>query len=133
MSSIEKRTRNGRMRYYARYRDPSGRQVVKVFDRKVDAEKYLLTVEVAKLSGGYVDPRRSALPVGEWADQWLASQGHLKPDDEGPIRRHRQQADQARGGATSSSEMLPTWTSWPGSTPPSSRPPRSGTSTASSR
>jgi integrase len=79
MSSIEKRTRNGRMRYYARYRDPSGRQVVKVFDRKVDAEKHLLTVEVAKLTGGYVDPRRSALPVGEWADQWLASQGHLKP------------------------------------------------------
>jgi integrase len=79
MPSIEKRARNGRMRYYARYRDPSGRQVVKVFDRKVDAEKHLVTIEAAKLTGSYIDPRRAALTLGEWAEQWLASQGHLKP------------------------------------------------------
>jgi hypothetical protein len=48
MASIEKRTRNGRLRYYVRYRDPSGRQTVKVFDRKVDADRYLISVENAK-------------------------------------------------------------------------------------
>jgi hypothetical protein len=39
MASIEKRVRNGRAYYRARYRDPSGRQRNKSFRRKVDAEK----------------------------------------------------------------------------------------------
>ena len=41
MASIEKRVRNGTVSYRARYRDPTGRQRVKTFRRKVDAEKYL--------------------------------------------------------------------------------------------
>src|SRR5919199_1290386 len=56
MASIEKRQRSGETRWYARYRDPAGRQRVKVFDRKVDAERYLTTVESAKMVGAYVDP-----------------------------------------------------------------------------
>ena len=40
MASIEKRNRNGRSRWYVRYRDPAGRQRTKVFDRKIDAERY---------------------------------------------------------------------------------------------
>lgn len=79
MASIEKRPRNGRMRYYARYRDPSGRQVVKVFDRKVDADRHLIGVENGKLTGTYVDPRRAAVTIGDWSAQWLAAQHHLKP------------------------------------------------------
>ena len=59
MASIEKRNRNGRSRWYVRYRDPAGRQRTKVFDRKIDAERYLTTTEAAKLSGSYVDPRRA--------------------------------------------------------------------------
>ena len=43
MASIEKRNRNGRSRWYVRYRDPAGRQRTKVFDRKIDAERYLTT------------------------------------------------------------------------------------------
>lgn len=78
MSSIEKRTRGGRVRWYVRYRDPSGKQRTKVFDRKVDAERHLTTVESAKLSGSYVDPKRAALTTGEFAARWLGAQGHLK-------------------------------------------------------
>ena len=33
MASIEKRTRNDQLRWYARYRDPGGTQLVKVFGR----------------------------------------------------------------------------------------------------
>ena len=51
MASIEKRNRNGRSRWYVRYRDPAGRQRTKVFDRKIAAERYLTTTEAAKLSG----------------------------------------------------------------------------------
>jgi hypothetical protein len=38
VASIEKRVRNGKVSYRARYRDPSGRQRAKTFRRKLDAE-----------------------------------------------------------------------------------------------
>jgi hypothetical protein len=41
MASIERRTRGGQTRWCARHRDPSGEQLVKVFPRKVDAERSL--------------------------------------------------------------------------------------------
>jgi hypothetical protein len=97
MASIEKRQRSGQSRWYARYRDPAGRQRVKVFDRKIDAERYLTTVESAKLLGSYVDPALARLTVGEWAARWLAGQVHLKASTleryAGIVRRH----------------ILPTW------------------------
>jgi hypothetical protein len=52
MASIEKRRRAGQTRWYARYRTPDGKQCVKVFGRKVDAERYLVSVESSKLTGG---------------------------------------------------------------------------------
>jgi hypothetical protein len=79
MSSIEKRTRNGRTRWYARYRDPAGAQRVKVFGRKLDAERYLTTVEASKLTGSYVDPERAKLTVGDAAATWLGQKVNFKP------------------------------------------------------
>jgi integrase len=78
MPSIEKRTFSGQPRWYARYRDPAGKQRTKTFPRKVDAERYLAGIETAKLSGGYIDPRRAAITVGAFAKQWQAAQAHLK-------------------------------------------------------
>src|SRR6478736_3017162 len=46
---------------------------------KIDAERFLATVESAKLTGTYVDPQLAKVTVGAWADQWLANQAHLKP------------------------------------------------------
>ncbi|GAB3312791.1 site-specific integrase [Geodermatophilus aquaeductus] len=92
MASIEKRQRSGQTRWYARYRDPTGRQRVKVLDRRIDAERYLTTVESAKLVGSYVDPALARLTVGEWTDRWLAGQAHLKASTleryAGIVRRH---------------------------------------------
>lgn len=79
MASIEKRTRNGQVSWYMRYRDPAGRQRSKSFERKVDAQRYLTNVEASKQTGVYVDPTRTKLTVGEWAERWLAGQAHLKP------------------------------------------------------
>jgi hypothetical protein len=46
MASIEKRPRrDGRTSWRAHYRTPSGEQRNKTFDRKVDAERLLATVE----------------------------------------------------------------------------------------
>lgn len=77
MASVEKRIRDGRVRWYARYRDPNGRQLSRSFDRKADAERFLTGVESSKLTGSYVDPALARLTVGEWAAQWFDGQVHL--------------------------------------------------------
>ena len=48
MGSIQKRE-NGMWR--ARYRDPSGRERARHFRRKIDAERWLVSVEGAKHRG----------------------------------------------------------------------------------
>lgn len=92
MASIEKRSRGDRTRWYVRYRDPSGEQRTKTFDRRIDAERYIITIESAKLTGSYVDPARSRITAGEWADRWVAGQAHLKPTTReryaGIVRKH---------------------------------------------
>lgn len=92
MGSIEKRTRGGQVRWYARYRQPDGVQRNKVFDRKIDAERFLTTVESTKMAGSYVDPTRARVTVGEWAQRWLDGQTHLKPSTReryaGILREH---------------------------------------------
>jgi integrase len=79
MASIEKRSRGGQVRWYARYRDPGGHQRTKTFDRKVDAERFLTSVESSKLAGAYVDPARAKTTVGTVADQWMRGKINLKP------------------------------------------------------
>ncbi len=76
MASIEKRTRDGRVRWYTRHRDPEDVQQNKTFDRKVDAERFLTTVESVKLTGSYVDLAASRITLGMWAQRWLDGQTH---------------------------------------------------------
>jgi len=79
MASIEKRTRSGQTSWRAHYRTPAGAQRNRTFSRKVDAERFLASVENAKVTGTYVDPALAKVTVGEWAELWLAGQAHLKP------------------------------------------------------
>jgi integrase len=92
MSRPEKRIRNGKVRWYARYYDPSGRQLAKTFNRQVDAERFLRQIETAKDNNNYVDPARGKITVGAWAPTWLETQGHLKASTyaryEGIVNRH---------------------------------------------
>jgi integrase len=92
MPEPEKRIRNGKVRWYARYYDPSGKRHSKAFDTKGEADRFLATVSHSKITGSYVDPNRSRVTVGEWADQWLASKLNLAPKTrdryEGILRAH---------------------------------------------
>ncbi|MDP8927029.1 MAG: site-specific integrase [Actinomycetota bacterium] len=63
----------------ARYRDPSGKEHAKTFARKVDAERYLTSVEADLLRGNWIDPDRGKTPLGDWAKRWLESKRSLKP------------------------------------------------------
>jgi integrase len=79
MASIEKRVRNDKVSYRARYRDPSGRQRVKTFRRKVDAEKNLALIEAAKLRGTWTDPAHGKITLAEWLETWWGSAADLRP------------------------------------------------------
>jgi hypothetical protein len=70
---------HGRNRWRARWRDPAGRQRTKSFARKIDAERFLLGVEDAKLRGAYVDPAAGRVNFGEWAERWYKTTAGLKP------------------------------------------------------
>jgi integrase len=79
VSEPEKRIRNGKVRWYVRYFDPSGKRVSKTFDRKVDAQRFLHQVETSKNTDSYIDPARGKITMSAFADKWLRTQGHLKP------------------------------------------------------
>jgi hypothetical protein len=72
VGNVQKRP-DGRWR--ARYRDPSGRERAKHFDRKIDAEKWLTTVEASKLQGAYVDLSDKTTVI-EYARRHAARQPH---------------------------------------------------------
>jgi hypothetical protein len=47
------------LRPRGRWRDPSGREHKRSFNRKTDAQRFLVGVEDAKLRNAYVDPPRA--------------------------------------------------------------------------
>src|SRR6266540_5768270 len=74
-----KKQGRGRPRWRARWRDPAGRERSKSFARKVDAERFLVGIEDAKLRGAYVDPAAGKVELGEWAERWFATTATLRP------------------------------------------------------
>jgi integrase len=85
----------------ARYRDPSGREHSQHFDRKLDAQRWLASVEIAQARGEWLDPNRARMRVGEWARSWLAGQVQLKP------------STRARYELAVRRQILPTWRNVP--------------------
>ena len=74
------KTSSGATLYRVRYRTPDNRQTDKRgFRRKVDAERFAASVEVAKMRGEYVAPSSGRATIGELGPAWLERQrGHLK-------------------------------------------------------
>src|SRR3954467_11709857 len=70
---------SGRVTWRARWRDDRSRQRSKSFRRKVDAERFMTSLDHAKHSGAYVDPAAGRMTVEEWSTRWLGMQLHLKP------------------------------------------------------
>lgn len=61
-------------KWYARWRDPAGRQRAKTFDRKLDAERWLASVTVDTLAGRYVDPSAGRETVEAYGRRWAEGQ-----------------------------------------------------------
>lgn len=73
--------------WQARYRGADGRQLSKSFDRKVDAERFLTTMEASKLRGDWVDPALGRRQFGEVAFEWQAAQIH-RPSTQAQVQTH---------------------------------------------
>jgi integrase len=73
MASIAKRPDG---RYRARYRDETGRELARHFDRKTDAQRWLDEVTATMVRGEYVDPRAGRVTFKTYAEDWRKSQVH---------------------------------------------------------
>lgn len=88
MAIVEKRVRNGRTGWRVRYRDPAGAQRNKTFARKVDAERFLITMEASKLTGSYIDQRQARRSFRDVAEEhWSAHSHNLASDTTRPRKR----------------------------------------------
>jgi integrase len=76
MGNIQKRP-DGKWR--ARYRDPGGKERSRHFERKLDAQRWLNEIEIAKSRGEWTDPALGKITVGTWSQTWLKGLSHLKP------------------------------------------------------
>jgi integrase len=73
MATIESYQTAAGKRYVVRYRQPNRRTTNKHgFTTKRDAQEFANTVEVTKLTGGYVQPSLGRITVGELAPAWLS-------------------------------------------------------------
>jgi hypothetical protein len=86
MATIERRVRNGKTTYRARYRDPAGRQRSKVFARKADAQRFLNETETAKARGTWTDPALGRVLFRDWLGEWWADHHQPAAQDPGPGR-----------------------------------------------
>jgi integrase len=82
MAHISRRQRNGKVRYLARYTDPSGRERAKSFTRKKDAERFLTGIENDKLRGTWTDPTLGRVQLGDWYALWRRATVELRPNTE---------------------------------------------------
>jgi integrase len=77
-------------RYRARYRDASGKEHLKRFALKRDAQQWL-DQETAKLqTGSWVAPKTAKTTMREWCQRWLQTYGTHKPST---LRRARSHCD----------------------------------------
>jgi integrase len=90
MASVEKRVRNGKVTWLARWRDPDGRSRKRTFPRRVDADRFMKKIAADLLHGDYVDPN-DPTTVKEYAESWRLAQVHrptTRAHVETNLRRH---------------------------------------------
>jgi integrase len=91
MAHIEDRRDEGKG-WGVRYRAPDHRERNKSFARKIDAERFLVSIEHAKLRGEWVDPDLGNTRFGDYAAAWVETKGNVRPrtriNVEGRLRNH---------------------------------------------
>ena len=91
----------GNVPWRVRWRDPvTGKERSRQFSRKVDAERFLTTVEGDVLRGTYIDPNAGKVLFKEYATEWLSTKANLRERSminvEGRLRNHLMPAFSSR-------------------------------------
>lgn len=90
MASISRRENRGN-RWQARYRDNTGREHAKLFDRKVDAERWIREHAGAVDRGTWINPNDAKRSLKDVAEAWRVAQEHrdtTRAMVETHLRRH---------------------------------------------
>lgn len=92
MASIKRRSDRAR-RWEVRYRDPDGKQRARLFDRRVDAEQFVVATEHSKLSGTYLDPALGRMTLARFVDEHFRAtmvglEASTRARDESSLRTH---------------------------------------------
>lgn len=68
-------------RWQARYPGPDGRlkSAPQTFATKREAEQWLTLAESRMIRGDWIDPQRSAVPFGAYAEKWIRERPTLRP------------------------------------------------------
>ena len=92
MASIDRYPTAKGVGWRARWRTPDGASRSRVFSRKVDAERFLVQLEQAKLRGAYVDPAAGRVLLREYGERWRVNQVQHRTSTrarvEGDLRNH---------------------------------------------
>jgi integrase len=95
VATIERRQRGGRrspVRWRVRWRDASGRERSKSFDREDHARRYRARLEGDLAAGTWIDPALARVSVAEWAAEWRTTVVDVRPSSlarlEGTVRTH---------------------------------------------
>lgn len=91
MAHVQKRNQGGKTTWRARVRLPDGRERSRSFDRKVDAERWVVETQAQLNRGNVIDPRAGQITLAEYAAQWQAAQMHRPSTAEvtaSRLRRH---------------------------------------------
>lgn len=98
---VRKRPGARGVRWQARWPAPDGKERVRTFTRKGQAEQWLRAQGAASDAGSWVDPRAGGETVGEFVQRWWPTTVHLRP------------SARARVASTLRSHVLPRWADVP--------------------
>ncbi|MDK6437119.1 hypothetical protein, partial [Lactobacillus crispatus] len=73
--AVQKRVRNGKTRWVARYRDPAGKEHSRTFETRREATTFLAEQEHAIHAGTWVNPDQAAITVQKLAEAWANQAG----------------------------------------------------------
>src|ERR1051326_6047852 len=79
MAHVQKvTTRGGKVRFQARYLDPTGRERARNFVTRSEGRTFILETEASKLRGEWMAPELGRHTFAEWAERAEASRINLR-------------------------------------------------------
>lgn len=107
MASVHERERRKGVVFMVSYRDPSGDQHTKSFERRREAESFARRVEVEKEDGRWSDPAAGRVTIGVFWNHFLATSHHLRPTTRALYEIHGKYILEAFGNRKLSSVRKP--------------------------